>query len=74
MLRQILQAEQREVMQLSKQLGLQEQGQHWAGKGCERFKALCNVSINPKHLQIHFSTYCQINLLAENMFCCKADN
>jgi len=49
-LRQILQAEQREVTQLSKQPGLPEQGQRWAGNGCERFKALCNVSNNPTQL------------------------
>lgn len=39
MLKHILQAEQ-ELMQLSKQLGLPEQGQHQAGKGREHFKAL----------------------------------
>lgn len=66
MLRQILQAEPREALQLSKQ--------YRACKECEHFKALCNVPNNPKHLKIHFSTYCQINLLAGSMFCCKADN
>lgn len=40
MLRQILQVERREVMKLSKELGLQKQGQRWACKGCEHFKAL----------------------------------
>lgn len=67
MLRQILQAEQRELrLQLSKQ--------YQACKECEHSKALCNVPNNAKHLKIHFSTYCQINLLAGSMFCCKADN
>lgn len=45
-----------------------------ACKECEHSKALCNVPNNPKHLKIHFSTYCQINLLAGSMFCCKADS
>lgn len=40
----------------SKQLGLQEQGQHRAGEGREHLKALCNVSNNSKHLKIYFST------------------
>lgn len=36
--------------------------------------ALCNVSDNPKHLKTHSNTCCWIDLLAENMFCCKADS
>lgn len=43
-------------------------------KECEHPKAFCNVLNNPKHLKIHFSTYCQINLLAGSMFYCKTDN
>lgn len=66
MLTQILPAEQREALQLSKR--------YWACKEREHSKALCNIPNNPKHLKIHFSTYSQINLLAGSMFCCKADN